>query len=64
MKRGNGKMTSQESLLHVKFKSYWYLVYTLSSGVPGVGAAVQGVQVAAEQGLTAAFATVQVFFLF
>lgn len=30
------------------------------SGVPGVGAAVQGVQVAAEQGLAAAFTKVQV----
>lgn len=34
------------------------------SGVPGVGAAVQGVQVAAEQGLSAAFTKVQVCLFF
>lgn len=39
-------------------------MYVLSSGVPGVGAAVQGVQVAAEQGFASAFAKVQVCLCF
>lgn len=51
-------------MLHVKFESNYYLVHVLSPGVPGVGAAVQGVQVAAEQSLTAAFTKVQVCFCY